>query len=559
MSANLFRNANEAFNNGEFSRASSLYEKCGKKFGMQTVAFNLALCKKKLELNHDSEIIEHSVKNKVKPEEKKTTTASGNKQIPVTPYQKIISFNKDFHLSIKKNEHSFLLNYAASLRAVEMSETYINLIKYLTLKFNKFDLKHKKLLINHIRLALTISKDKELIELATKVDIGILFCLDISNEVFADSLGLEFTLVAIGKVDKNFLYEYQHQPSFLISMLKNKCSDDYQNLLDSPQLYCAIANTLPKLKSFSEKYKSSFNIFLSRFGLPTVKTINNQSENILSSISFRSIDSSNAGPLVSIIMSSYNSALTIGYAVLSLMEQSYKSIEILVCDDGSDDNTVEILKSLSNRDGRVKVFQSNDNHGTYNIRNDLIDKAKGKYITFLDSDDYALPNRIFSQVKCLESDSEKMMCFTKWIRIQPNGMFVFFFDGLLTRFCVVSAMVRKEVFDILPKFRSSLVAADTEFYELSKLTFGIEKIAVIDKPLILGLWGENSLTKRDNLTAEHSGFVAQRRRLYSDIAARQRVLGEDIVTNTDVEGVLSELGIFRAHQGMKLLNKKESK
>ena len=112
-------------------------------------------------------------------------------------------------------------------------------------------------------------------------------------------------------------------------------------------------------------------------------------------------------------------------------------------------------------------------------------------------------------------------------------------------------MLKKEVFKSIPKFRQSLVAADTEFYQSIITNYGREQIHFIYKPLILGLADSSSLTNRENLTADNSGFVAPRRRKYSDIAARQRLLGKDIIDNNNVDEVLKENEIYMEHSSVK--------
>ena len=79
---------------------------------------------------------------------------------------------------------------------------------------------------------------------------------------------------------------------------------------------------------------------------------------------------------------------------------------------------------------------------------------------------------------------------------------------------------------------------------------GAENVKVLDEPLILGLWGDGSLTKRPGLAAENTGCVAPRRRAYSDIAARQRVIGSHIVSDEDVDHVLIDQGIYREYHGV---------
>ena len=110
-----------------------------------------------------------------------------------------------------------------------------------------------------------------------------------------------------------------------------------------------------------------------------------------------------APDLVSIIMSAHNSAATIGYAVRSILAQSYGNIELLICDDGSSDATSAELDKLRG-DPRIRLFRSRGNQGTYGVRNSLIPEARGAYITFHDSDDFALPDRIERQLGFLKQE-----------------------------------------------------------------------------------------------------------------------------------------------------------
>jgi len=93
-----------------------------------------------------------------------------------------------------------------------------------------------------------------------------------------------------------------------------------------------------------------------------------------------------ASPLISIIMPSYNSASFIHDTLQSVIEQSHENWEILISDDGSTDNTLEIVKYFN--DPRVKIINREaENLGAAKSRNLSIAVAQGDYIAFLDSDD----------------------------------------------------------------------------------------------------------------------------------------------------------------------------
>ncbi len=92
-------------------------------------------------------------------------------------------------------------------------------------------------------------------------------------------------------------------------------------------------------------------------------------------------------PLISIIVPVYNTKEYLPRCVESLQRQTYSNLEILLVDDGSTDGTGEICDLLAERDERIRVFHK-ENGGTSSARNVGIDKAKGKYLGFVDSDDY---------------------------------------------------------------------------------------------------------------------------------------------------------------------------
>jgi glycosyltransferase involved in cell wall biosynthesis len=94
--------------------------------------------------------------------------------------------------------------------------------------------------------------------------------------------------------------------------------------------------------------------------------------------------------LFSIIVPVYNGELYIAKCLTSILSQTFKNFEVLVVDDGSKDSTNDIIKGFVIKDKRIKLINQN-NSGVSVARNTGIKKANGKYILFIDSDDYVLP------------------------------------------------------------------------------------------------------------------------------------------------------------------------
>jgi glycosyltransferase involved in cell wall biosynthesis len=107
-------------------------------------------------------------------------------------------------------------------------------------------------------------------------------------------------------------------------------------------------------------------------------------------------------PRVSVIIPSYNHAQFVGEAIRSVLEQSFSSIEVLVTDDASQDGSVEVIRAF--KDPRVKLEMFSANLGLSIAMNEAIKRARGEFISVLDSDDYLLPQTTAKQVSFLENN-----------------------------------------------------------------------------------------------------------------------------------------------------------
>ena len=104
-------------------------------------------------------------------------------------------------------------------------------------------------------------------------------------------------------------------------------------------------------------------------------------------------------PLVSIIMTAFNREKFIGEAIESVLNNSYANYELIIVDDQSSDETVNIIKSYLLKSDKIKFFQNNTNLGDYPNRNRGVSYASGEFISFLDSDDKLLSETIRTLVE----------------------------------------------------------------------------------------------------------------------------------------------------------------
>jgi glycosyltransferase involved in cell wall biosynthesis len=123
----------------------------------------------------------------------------------------------------------------------------------------------------------------------------------------------------------------------------------------------------------------------------------------------------------SIVIPTYNRADLIGETIKSVINQTFKNWECIIVDDGSLDNTKEVVSKISLVDNRVKyIHQSNAERSA--ARNKGIKNAIGKYICFLDSDDYFLENHLLEMKKKIEVSSDKIALFFSNYIYSYNGI-----------------------------------------------------------------------------------------------------------------------------------------
>lgn len=124
--------------------------------------------------------------------------------------------------------------------------------------------------------------------------------------------------------------------------------------------------------------------------------------------------------LVSIIMPSYNSASWILEAIASVKNQTYRFWELLISDDGSDDNTAELVEEEIKKDARIHIIRSKNNQGAAAARNRALKAAAGRYIAYLDSDDLWMAEKLDLQLKFM-SGNNYGMCYTSYLLVNENG------------------------------------------------------------------------------------------------------------------------------------------
>lgn len=210
--------------------------------------------------------------------------------------------------------------------------------------------------------------------------------------------------------------------------------------------------------------------------------------------------------LVSVIVPSYNHDKYISECINSILNQSYKNIQLIVLDDGSKDSSVNILKKMSVEHGFH--FEEQANLGLCKTLNKAIKNyAKGKYISIIASDDYWSLDKITAQVQFLENNVDYAMVFGKAQVVDDNNNFFgvlgekindldLQFERLFLDNKVIAStvMIKKDVLESVGGFNESSYIEDWDLW----LKVAIKhKIGFIDK--IQGFYRRHDTNMSNNL------------------------------------------------------------
>lgn len=125
---------------------------------------------------------------------------------------------------------------------------------------------------------------------------------------------------------------------------------------------------------------------------------------------------------VSIIMGIYNCAATLSEAIDSIIMQTFTDWELIMCDDGSTDNTYKVACQYKEKyPDKIRVLRNDENKGLNQTLNNCLWKAKGKYIARMDGDDLSMPERLQKEVEFLDTHPEYAIVSTAMIFFDERG------------------------------------------------------------------------------------------------------------------------------------------
>lgn len=122
--------------------------------------------------------------------------------------------------------------------------------------------------------------------------------------------------------------------------------------------------------------------------------------------------------LVSVLIPNFNTSKFVSQAIQSVLDQSYTNFELIIVDDGSSDDSVEVISRFN--DNRIVFIPLESNHGPQFVRNLALSKAQGRFIAFLDSDDLWEKDKLLYQITAMQSNSIALS-YTPYYVIDESG------------------------------------------------------------------------------------------------------------------------------------------
>ena len=180
-------------------------------------------------------------------------------------------------------------------------------------------------------------------------------------------------------------------------------------------------------------------------------------------------------PLISVLMGVYNCAATVEEAVQSILDQTVTDWEFIICDDGSADNTFEVVRALAEKEPRIVLIRNEHNMGLAPTLNNCLRIARGTYTARMDGDDICAPDRFEKELAVLEGDPDCAVVSCAMLSYDEGGVYgksvypekpdtVDFFR--MSPFCHAGCMMRKKVLLELGGYNESDAVQRFEDYDL---------------------------------------------------------------------------------------------
>ena len=212
-------------------------------------------------------------------------------------------------------------------------------------------------------------------------------------------------------------------------------------------------------------------------------------------------------PLISVIMGIYNCAPTLPEAIESILNQTYQNFELIMCNDGSTDNTLEVAQEYKNKyPDKIVLIENEKNMGLNYTLNHCLEVAKGEYIARMDGDDLCDETRFEKELSFLLEHPEYAIVSTPMKYFDENGVFRTGTGGgepdikripRGTPFCHAPCMVRKESYDAVGGYsvEKKLLRVEDWHLWIKMYSKGFRGY-MMDEPLYMMRDDQNAISRR---------------------------------------------------------------
>ncbi|WNR43885.1 glycosyltransferase family 2 protein [Paenibacillus roseipurpureus] len=185
--------------------------------------------------------------------------------------------------------------------------------------------------------------------------------------------------------------------------------------------------------------------------------------------------------MVSVIMCVFNTNESVlKRSIQSILLQTFSDFELIICDDGSTDNTYEILLNISNSDTRIKLIKNDINMKAAAARNRCISLCQGKYIAVMDADDFSDLNRLKIQTNFLESNNK--------FDFVGSSAYLYNEKGIWGRRKYAKFPTNKDFLFVLPFIHASVMFRKKALMEVGGYRIAKETIRTEDYDLFMRLY-----------------------------------------------------------------------
>jgi glycosyltransferase involved in cell wall biosynthesis len=253
-------------------------------------------------------------------------------------------------------------------------------------------------------------------------------------------------------------------------------------------------------------------------------------------------------PKVSIVIPTYNRACLLRKAIFSVLNQTYRDFEIIVVDDASNDNTIDVISALNNK--KIKYVRNEYNKGEAGARNTGILNTNGQYIAFLDDDDEWFPKKLELQVDKIENSPQKtgliytsiIRCYYKENKLIRKYQSIALHKGetyhILMKLNIIGTpscvLIRRKCAERIGLFDSAIAyGLDYDYWIRISKHFDIDYLA---EPLVKYRIHENTLSNNIELRAQGARDLAKK-------------YGKQIIANNYWRSIYLPLGIGLCNKG----------